>query len=382
MIQQQRNQRAIIAHQFWGRGGAESAAMWIVEALVHEYAVTIYTRGGFDLEELNTLAGTQIPADNLTIRLANIGSGRTLGALKSRAFMHSLADVGAAFDLRVTASGILPWGLPALHFLTSVEWSPALTKRVDPGHKVALRGRLSRWLADFSMWRKTDMSQDVFIANSEWLKERCEPLLPAPIQVIHPVLPGLPEAVRPQDRGEVVLVFGRISPEKRVEDAIQIVELARASGFSGRMVIAGPDGVADYVARIRGLASEREWVDVLTTQTGADKTRLLNSAKYGLNTCQIEAFGISTAEMAASGIITLVPANTGQSEIIDSPAQQFESVDDAANKLVTLSQDAYLGKSLQANAYRVRNRFNAAHFTSAVQESARDMLLLNSRGRS
>lgn len=382
MIQQQKNRRAVIAHQYWGRGGAESAAMWIIEALVHEYEVTVYTRGGFNVEELNALAGTQIPADDLTVRQANIGAGLPLGALRSGAFMRSLPDVGAAFDLRVTASGILPWGLPALHFLSSVEWNPALAQKVDPGRKVALRGRLSRWLTDFSAGRKTDMAQDLFIANSQWLKEHCEPLLPAPIRVIHPVLPDLPEAVPWQDRDEVVLVFGRISPEKRIEDAIQIVELARASGFSGRLVIAGPDGVAHYAAHIRGLASEREWVDVLPAQTCADKMRLLNRVKYGLNTCQIEAFGISTAEMAASGIIILVPADTGQSEIIDSPEQQFASVDEAAKKLVTLSQDAYLNKSLQANAHQVRNRFLAAHFVSAVQGSAQDMLLLNIRGLS
>jgi glycosyltransferase involved in cell wall biosynthesis len=374
MIQIQRKPRAVIAHQYWGRGGAESAAMWIIEALVREYDVTVYTRGGFNVEELNTLAGTQIPADALTVHQANIGAGLPLGALRSGAFMRSLPNVGAAFDLRITASGVLPWGLPALHFLSSVEWNPALAQQVDLGRKVALRSCLSRWLTDFSAGPKTDMAQDLFISNSQWLKDHCEPLLPAPIRVIHPVLPNLPEGAPWKDRDEVVLVFGRISPEKRIEDAIQIVELARASGFAGSLVIAGPDGVADYAAHIRELASEREWVDVLPAQTGSDKVRLLNCAKYGLNTCRIEAFGISTAEMAASGIITLVPADTGQSEIIGSPEQQFVSVYEAATRLVALSRYPRARQQMQANALFARTRFAPERFIHAVKIASREMV--------
>lgn len=374
MILKWKKPRAIIAHQYWGRGGAESAAMWIIEALVPGYEVTVYTRGGFNIKELNTLAGTQIPANYVKVHHAKIGASLPLGALRSGAFLRSLPDVGAAFDLRVTASGVLPWGLPALHFLSSVEWNSALVQEFDPGRKISLRGRLSSWLTDFSAGPKTDLTNDLFVANSQWLKKHCEPLLPAPIRVIHPVLPNLPEVASWKDREEVVLVFGRISPEKRIEDAIQIVEVARASGFSGRLVIAGPDGAADYAARIRSLSSKKEWIDLIPAQGGLKKLQLLSRVRYGLNTCRIEAFGISTAEMVASGVITLVPVDTGQSEIIGKPEQQFASVDEAARKLVTLSQNSYADPSMQAYAQQVRDRFLPARFVAAVQESVQDML--------
>jgi len=374
MIQKLVKKRAVIAHQYWGRGGAESAAMWIIEALLSEFEVTVYTRGGFNIQELNALSGTQIGTNNLTVHYANIGEGLPLGALRSRAFLRSLPDVGAAFDLRVTASGVLPWGLPALHFLSSVEWDPALAQEIDPGQKVELRARLSRWLTNFSSGRKTNLADDLFIANSHWLKERCEPLLPAPIRVIHPVLPMVPEGTPWQDRDEVVLVFGRISPEKRIEDAIQIVEIARAKGFLGRLVIAGPDGAADYAAYIRKLSVKREWIELLPAQVGPMKWQLLGRAKYGLNACRIEAFGISTAEMAASGIVTLIRSDTGQSEIIERPEQQFASVDEAARKLVSVAQQSSLNQKLQACTQEVRDRFLTADFLSAVKESAHDML--------
>lgn len=374
MSQKKVKLRAVIAHQYWGRGGAESAAMWIIEALVREYEVTVYTRGGFNIEELNTLAGTQILTNSLTVHDAKIGKGLPLGALRSSAFLLSLPTVGAAYDLRVTASGVLPWGLPALHFLSSVEWNPALAQEVDPCRKVALRGRLSRWLTDFSAGQKIDMAQDLFIANSQWLKKHCEPLLPAPIRVIHPALPKMPVGDPWQDRDEVVLVFGRISPEKRIEDAIQIVELARASGFLGRLIIAGPDGAADYAAHIRKLALESEWVNVLPEQTGADKVRLLSRVKYGLNTCQIEAFGISTAEMAASGIITFVPTDTGQSEIIGSPEQQFATLKEAAARLVAISGDLAAQQQIHANARPAGDRLEPERFKLAVEIASREMV--------
>lgn len=374
MIPKRKKLRAIIAHQYWGRGGAESAAMWIIEALLPGYEVTVYTRGGFNIQELNTLAGTQIPTNALKLHHAKVGASLPFGALRSGAFLGSLPDVGAAFDLRVTASGVLPWGLPALHFLSSVEWSPALVQEFDLGRKVPLRSRLSSWLTDFNAGPKTDLTNDLFVANSQWLKKHCEPLLPAPIRVINPVVPNLPEGAPWKDREEVVLVFGRISPEKRIEDAIQIVELARASGFSGRLVIAGPDGAADYAERIRRLSSKKEWIDLIPAQGGLKKLKLLSRVRYGLNTCRIEAFGISTAEMAASGVITLIPVGTGQSEIIGAPEQQFASVDEAAEKLVAFSQNSYADPSIQAHAQQVRARFLPAGFVAAVQESAQDLL--------
>lgn len=364
---------AVVAHQTWGRGGAEGAAMWIIETLARDFDVTVYTQGGFVLDELNALAGTTLPTSAVTLHPADVAPHLPIGALAAGAFIRSLSEVGAGFDLCVTASGVLPWGRPALHFMSSVEWNPRLAAQIDPGRKEQLRTRLSRWLVELSSGPAHDLSQDLFVANSTWLKRQCEPVCPGSIEVIHPVVPFVPDGAPWAEREEAVLVFGRISPEKRIEDAIRIVERARAFGFGGRLVIAGPDGTADYSAHIRDLAARHDWIEMLPSLVGEDKARLLGRMKFGLNTCRIEAFGISTGEMVASGIITLVPQNTGQSDIVSDPAQQFASVEDAAGCLIALSRSPELQTRLHTHAYEMRDTFAPDQFQKAVGRLTRKM---------
>lgn len=367
-----RKPRAIIAHGLWGRGGAEAAAMWVIAALVQAYDVTVYTRGGFDLAALNRIAGTEIPADALTLRIAQVESGLPIGALSAGRFLRSLQKVGAGYDLRVSASGVLPWGRPALHFMSSIEWHPGLVARLH-GATPGLRARLSGGITRLAAGPRRDGPQDLFIANSNWLKTQCAPVCPGEIRVIHPVIPLPPMGHPWEGRDTAVLVFGRISPEKRIEACVRIVEQARAKGFGGGLVIAGPDGAPDYAAQIRALAATHDWITLLPAQTGADKDALLGRVRYGLNACLIEAFGISSGEMAAAGAIVLVPAGTGQSDIVTDPSQHFATEGEAAEKLAALSQDAARQQRLQASAHKVRDRFGAARFVAAVQAAAQDL---------
>lgn len=365
---------AIVAHQQWGRGGAEAAALWIIDALTRDFDVTVYTCAGFNLDELNLLAGTAVNPESLKIKKARKLAGCPVGAITAGVFRRSLPSIGAAFDLRVSASGVLKWGRPALHFISSVEWNRQLAAQVDAARKEALRTRLSRWLSDRIAGPVQILSRDRIVANSTWLRRKCGPFYSGPIEIIHPVVPLLPEVAPWSGREDAVLVFGRISPEKRVEDAIRIVGLARTAGFGGRLVISGPDGAIDYAAHIRDLAARHEWIEILPGQFGADKARLLGRMRYGVNACRIEAFGISTAEMAASGIIMLVPKDTGQNDIVDDPSQQFSTVEDAANKLVALANSPDLQRRLHSRSGEVRSRFAPDRFKESVRCLAQAMI--------
>lgn len=344
--------------------------MWIIEALSRDFDVTVYTRGGFDINALNALAGTSLRSTSVRLRQAHIAPHLPLGALKTGAFIRSLSNVGKDYDLRVTLSGVLPWGRPALHFMSSIEWNRHLLARIGAGQVATLRMRLSRWLVAQSSGPALDLSMDCFIANSNWLQRQCAPHCPGPIRVVHPVVPFVPEGVPWKERDDAVLVFGRISPEKRLEYAIRIVERARARGFAGRLLIAGPDGEANYVNRIRKMAARHDWIEMLPSQYGAEKARLLGRVKYGMNACRIEAFGISTGEMAASGIITLVPVCTGQSDIIDDPAQQFSTEEEAVERLIALSRNTALQHRLHMAALSTRDRFTHERFIEAVRDAA------------
>jgi glycosyltransferase involved in cell wall biosynthesis len=372
--------RAIVAHGIWGRGGAEAAAMWILAALAEDFEVTVHTRGGFDLAALNDLAGTRLPPGALTLRMAGVEGPLPIGALAAGRFLRSLRDAGSGFDLCVSASGILPWGRPALHVLSSVDCDPRIAadhwQRGRPSMKARLSGLIQRVAAGGPPVGGTGL----FVANSEWLAGICAPACSGPVEVIHPAVVAPPPGAPWDARDDAVLVFGRLAPEKRVETCIRIVERARASGFGGGLLIAGPEGTADYAARIRALAQGRDWITLLPSQTGTDRDALLGRVRYGLNACANEAFGISTAEMAAAGAIVLVPQGTGQGEIVPDPFQHYRSEEEAAAKLVALGRDGALQRRLHADALARRDRFGPDRFVTELRRAAQRALSLTRPG--
>lgn len=367
--------RAVVAHSIWGRGGAEAAAMWTIAALTDDFDVTVHCRGGFDLDELNQLGGTTLSPGQLRLQIDRKANLLPLGALAHGAYVRGLARIGAEYDLRVTASGVMSWGLPALHFISSAVWNDALAGRLDaptaPARR-SLRQRISSALmAAASDERRRRLEQDVFVANSHWTRQQSAPFCPGRLEVIHPAVPLQGPGVPWAEREDAVLVFGRLSPEKRIESCIRIVEEARNRGLRARLVIAGPLGDMGYAAHVAELCSaRRDWVELLPAQTAEDKVRLLGRMRYGLSACRIEAFGIATAEMTAAGMLVVVPDGCGQTEIVTDPRLSYQTEAEAAGRLLVLQSDSSLRTALQAAATEVRDRFSPEHYMNAVRKLA------------
>ena len=370
--------RAIVAHSFWGRGGAESAAMWTLKALTQIYDVTVYTRGGFDLASLNRLAGTDLKADDLLVKHAP-GASFPIGAFAHAYYMRSLSKVGRGYDVRITASGVMNWRHPAIHFLSGVMFSEELatqfadsdiTARRSIARKIvhALAGSIARGSYQGGV-------SDIFVANSEWMRERAAPFCPGRMAIIFPPVPGISYGRPWQEREDGVLVLGRIASEKRIETCIEIVEQVRASGADLTLYIVGPPGEAAYMKHLEQLFRERkEWLRVLPLQTGRDKLHLLARLRYGLNACEVEAFGIATAEMTDGGMIVLVPRDTGQSEIVVDPRLQFQTESEAAERLRLIHDNPTIQLDLHHSALQRNGRFSTERYVAAVKDLTSERL--------
>lgn len=373
--------RVIIAHPIWGRGGAEAAAMWIIASLIHDFKVTVYSISGFNLDELNRLAGTAVSADKVHVQVVDKQWFSFIGTLQLGFFLRSLASIGNEFDLRISASGILPWRQPALHFISSIQWSKKLLGKLEQTEVLpfSLRAFLSQALLDICTRNSTHTVEgDVFVTNSTWTKNQCDSIGITPTCIIHPVIPLLSSGLDWPDREGDVLVFGRISPEKRIEDCIRIVEIARSNGFTGKLVIAGAPGEKVYFDYISTLCREREdWTELLPAQHGEQKVNLLARFRYGLSACRIEAFGIATGEMTVSGMIVFVPEGTGQSDIIQSQEQIYTTKQEAAKQLLDLQRDPELQVALHKVALDTVHKFSPPQFIAKVQQLSQTSLKVN-----
>lgn len=346
--------------------------MWIIQALAEDFEVTLYTRGGFELDNLNMVAGTSVTQDQYRLIIADSANAWPVGTIAHGSFLRSLRSVSDDFDLRVTASGVMHWGKPALHFISSVIWNPPLTEQFAPTQALGTKGvahRVAWWIARgwSGQWTRS-LNKDTFIANSNWTAQQSKPYCSGPMHVISPPVTTLPHNSIWATRKDGVLVFGRVSPEKQIEKCIEIVEGVRASGYPLTLCIAGPDGDPEYAKTINSLCFDRRsWIERVQLVVGSEKQSLLNRYRYGLSSCEIEAFGISTVEMVMSGMVVFVPEAGAQREIIKDPRQRFDTVHNAIERLVTIIRSEKLQQLLHASTFLLKDDFHPRSFIQATR---------------
>ena len=146
-----------------------------------------------------------------------------------------------------------------------------------------------------------------------------------------------------------VVYIGRIIPEKRIVEIIDIVERARAAtGIDIRFQVAGRlDQSPSYGRKLDRLAKERNWLEFVGALYGDEKVRFLTSGSYAIHAERDEAFGISVTEYLQSGLIPIVPDEGGTPEIVDSPALTYRTNEDAAQILAHLIADADFREGLR-----------------------------------
>jgi glycosyltransferase involved in cell wall biosynthesis len=374
----------IIAHGYWGRGGAEIATMYFIESIINDYEVSIVTRGGWDLIELNRVAGTAISSSDINlikIPLAFILKQSKGGNLWNAIFLRYCRYVGSKYDIRVTASRVIGWGKPAIHFLSDVVWNESLTN--ENGEKNAKTNVFKNILKHIGV-KLSGKSlyelhpNDVFVANSKWTATISSPYTSNFPVVIYPPVVSNFKIIPWEDRKNEFVSIGRISPEKRLEDSIFIVENVRSLGYHTSLTIYGEFDNSDYSIYIRNLIQDKPWIKTPGPVYGVEKVNLLPTFKYGINSCRREAFGISTAEMIKAGVIPFVPYEGAQKEIVNKEELIYSNKKEAINKIICVLESEHLQVRLNKFLVERSKMFSAISFRKPVLKLVGEKVKLNS----
>lgn len=314
--------------------------MWMLQALCDDFEVTVVTRGGWNLEELNRSAGTAIPADAIRILSPPGAQLRFAGAFWLALFYRYCRKLARGYELCITTSRVIDWGGPALHFLTDVTWNFPLQREFASAEFRAREG----WIRSL-YWRLADLlagqsgrnpqQEDLFIANSQWTANRSRPYCRRKPIVIYPPVPGGFAHLTPWgERENAFVCLGRIAPEKNIEQVIAILEEARKADAGLTLHLLGRFDSSPYCAIIaQSCAARNEWITLHDGLYGEAKEELLGRCRYGISACQREAFGIATAEMLKAGIIPFVPQQGAQHELVGDQRIIYESMADVGEKI-------------------------------------------------
>jgi glycosyltransferase involved in cell wall biosynthesis len=367
--------RVLVGHPYWGRGGAEVATMWILEALCHEFELEVVTRGGWDLDDLNFCAGTQVPQSGLRrvwVPLKLLLKQTKGGAVWDGLFRSYCRRIAPRYDLCITASRVIDWGVPAIHFLSDVAWNRDLQSRFCAAERTRSRSRSREALA--SVGRRLAGSSgrdpadhDLFVANSQWTAAVSKPYCRRAPAVVYPAVPTGSGWAPWEGRRNSFLYLGRIAPEKQIEQVIQILEGVRALGHTISLHVIGHFDRTPYASGVQTLCNSRaSWICLHGAAFGSRKDTLLRQCRFGISTCSREAFGIATAEMMQSGIPTFVPSSGALPEVVQREELIYRDISEAIIKIDTLLKSTALQTELHRAVMSRASAFSPEVFCSSV----------------
>ena len=179
--------------------------------------------------------------------------------------------------------------------------------------------------------------------------------------VLHPPVDRIDCGTDWDEREEGIVAVGRLAPDKRVLEAVGVVDALRERGYDTHLHVAGsaPRSYRTYAEQVADAAAERSYV---TLERDASRDRLetlLCTHRYGLNMKQREHFGMAVAEYAAAGMVAVAPDSGGQREIVAEP-RRFGSLSGAVDCLAAAIDDG-------TPPTHARDRFASERFRAQVR---------------
>lgn len=361
--------------------------MWLIEALKRDCDVTVVTTKGWDLAALNEFYGTQVREDEVKVRIAPVPllpRNLTASALRSACYQRFAFQIAGEYDMRISAYNPTDWGLPAVHFIADFCWNQTLREQLNPPtpgfvyrDSVLRRSYLRIAMACGRRSGRDVLRDDTVIANSRWTAERVREYCGVDCMAVvyHSVWTEFPD-VPWEEKEQAFVMIGRIAPQKRIERAIAIVDAVRRRGHALRFHLCGQIGDDVYGRRIAHLCRKHaDWIVVEGQVTGKRKASILAGCRFGIQTCEAEAFGISVAEMVKAGAIVFAPNGGGQAEILDLPDLLFADEAEAAEKVLAVLERPKLQASMRAHLANRAEAFSAQRFIRGARACIADALM-------
>lgn len=377
-----------VFHPGLGRGGSEARALWLIHALCDRADVTLRTWGHVDFDALNAFYGTGIREGDCRVtqpRGARFLGGKGGNALRKALLQRHLATVDD--DLVISAYNLVAYGGRAIHFVADFGWSDELRRLFHEevaqlkGQGVVGRAVRAAYDAGVRLARGRPIGaeiteHDLVVANSHFTATTLRDHLGIEVdRVIYPPVAG-PKGGPPAAEREATFVsLGRISPEKRILEQIEILKRVRARGHTVGLEIYGGPTEGVYAREVRErIASEGPWVEWKGPVQGSAKWDVLRRNRYAIHARLGEAFGISVAEQARAGCLVFVPSIGAPAEIVDHPDLTYDGMDEAVGRISDVLAAEHSQQDLSDHLVRRGTSFGSDRFVAEVQQLVAEVL--------
>ena len=339
-------------------GGSEYMPLLFIAELQKNCEVTLALNWSSDVENAAKLCGIPVDMDRLKVVLVKPESNflRKLDAILPFYRTKQLKKLAKDADICISTVNMFDFGKPAHHFIYFMRmfgdnaFNDFFMHRKPLTGMAMLKRKLRTFLAENILRpmlgiRSTrtilrDQRERIY-PTSRYVEETMQAFYgPFNSTVFYP--PTIfrfheSETVRDPLR---VNCLGRISPDKKIDEIIRIVQGARdTTGLDLSLHIGGLLDESSYSQSLRKTAEKNPWIHLHGAIYREEKEAFLLSGTYAIHAERDEAFGISVTEYLKAGIIALVPDEGGSQEIVDTPELTYHDNDEAIRILVRLLDD-------------------------------------------
>lgn len=371
----------LFIHNLRQVGGGLMVGIWAAQALARDYKVTILSWQPEELSRLDALYGTRL-ADSPNIDIVCAPGWLTrvlaparghLSLLRSMVLMRFGRGLVARLKpaLVVSTAGETDLGQPLVQYI-HYPWMAWPRPEVDLRWYHWIPAVLFyRWLAAvIGGYSKERVRRNVSLVNSEWTCGLFEKWYEVPATVLYPPVIVEQTAKLPwTDRDNAVVCIGRFSPEKRLLEAIAIVQKLRAAGYDLSLQLCGLPGDDDYLRQVR-VAAERAgtWVNLHVELPRQQLFEIAGRCRYGLHAMIDEHFGIVVAEMLQLGCLPFVHCSGGPREIVAEERLTWNDAAEAAARISACIDDPALCADLREHAEMRGEYFSAEMFMRELMD--------------
>jgi glycosyltransferase involved in cell wall biosynthesis len=317
--------RAYVTHQSLHdhMGGASSVTAWVLQALSQDYDVLLATPDPVvDFAALDALYGTSLSRAGVGLRplaipgwLRRMPAGQVKSLRLAAAFRHAGFPEEEDAMIFNTANEMSFAGVSANYVHCPIRHR-RMVRELSSGPERWLRLANNAVFKTVSRFDEQRFRRSTCIANSEWTAAALRRTYGLRARVIYPPIVRPPRTPTPlPDRRPGFVCIGRVVPEKRTHEAVEIVEELRRRGHDVHLHIVG-SGTGEYARRIEKLTADRPHIRLHRGISRAELADLLDRHRFGLHMMRNEHFGMAVAEMTAAGMLVFAHASAGPAEIL------------------------------------------------------------------
>lgn len=368
-------------------GGGNGVAAWMLEALKESYRITLLSWHAPDFDAMNRYFGTALTNTDIEVRLTSPLlrsltklSPTPMALLKHNYLMRYYKKLQGNFDIVMTADNEVDFGrrgIQYVHFPRMYTDRPKVDLRWY--HLSPLVNVYRRFCFQMNGVSGERISKNRTLVNSDYIGRLYRSAYANEPQTLYPPAIGKFPDVSWEIRENGFVTVGRISPEKRYEQAIRILSGVRDAGFPVHLHIVGSPDDSKYTKFIRGLVKQNSsWV-TLDENISRDKLcGIIATHRYGIHSMPDEHFGMAVAEFTCGGCIPFVPNGGGQIEIVDHNERLiYGSVEDAITKIILVLRDDELQGELIAELQHNKRLLSTEHFAEEIRTTVRRFATAN-----